>query len=66
MLECFFIPKKQKKLPVNKTREAINKKGLRVRVQREEMKCSVDGEKEVSDVVQGANSRAKEEEKLGG
>lgn len=51
---------------MNKTREAINKKGLSVRVQREEMKCSVDREKEVSDVVQGTNSRAKEEEKLEG
>lgn len=54
MLECFFFQlakfvlghKQQRKLPINKTREAINKKGLRVKVQKEEMKCSVDGEKE--------------------
>lgn len=55
MLECFFFllakfvlwHKQQSKLPVNKTREAINKKDLRVRVQNEEMKCSIGGEKEV-------------------
>lgn len=43
LAKCVLWHNQQRKLPINKTREAINKKG--VRVQKEEMKCSLDGEK---------------------
>lgn len=57
--------KQQRKILINKTREAIDKKGLKVSSKRKNEMFSRWGKRSLFNVVQGTKSRAKEEEKLG-